>query len=98
VELVLYLPVAADPGGQGGWVSVAVAGDEVDDFDDLLTLLCDRAAQLRDLGGAVEPDPGRRQRGSYISVISSRGTRSSGFQIPLSAAGALGAPPTSRYV
>ena len=62
VELVLYVPVAADPGGQGVRAGVAVAGDEVDDLDGLLPLLDDRAAQLRDLGGAVELDPGRRQR------------------------------------
>jgi hypothetical protein len=54
---------AADPDGQGGRVGVAVAGDQVDDLDGLLALLRDRAAQLRDLGGAVELDPGRRQRG-----------------------------------
>jgi len=41
--------VAADPGGQGGRAGVAVAGDEVDDFDGLLAVLRDRAAHLRDL-------------------------------------------------
>src|SRR5215472_13496503 len=41
---------------------VFVAGDQVDDLDGLLPVLRDGAAQLRDLGGAVEPDPGRRQR------------------------------------
>jgi len=56
------MPVAADPGGQGGGIGLAVAGDEVHDFDRLLALLRDRAAQLRDLGGAGELDPGRRQR------------------------------------
>jgi len=61
VELVLDLPVAADPGGQGLRAGIAVAGDEVDDLDGLLPLLRDRAAYLRDLGRAVEPDPGRRQ-------------------------------------
>ena len=44
-------------------LGVAVAGDEVDDLDGLLAVLRDRAAQLRDLGGAGEPDPGRRQHG-----------------------------------
>ena len=63
MELVLDLPVAADPGGQGGRAGVAVAGDEVDDLDGLLALVRDRAAQLRDLGSAGEPDPGRRQDG-----------------------------------
>jgi hypothetical protein len=36
VELVLYLPVAADPGGQDGGSGIAVARDEVDDLDGLL--------------------------------------------------------------
>jgi hypothetical protein len=63
VKTVFYLPVAADPGGEGGWIGVAVAGDEVDDLDGLLAVHGDSAAQLRDLGGAVEPGPGRRQRG-----------------------------------
>ena len=62
MELVFYVPVAACPGRQGGRVGVAVAGNEVDDLDGLLPLLRDRAAQLGDLGGAGEPDPGRRQR------------------------------------
>ena len=53
VKPVLDVPVAADPGRQGGWVGDAVAGDEVDDFDGLLAVLRDRAAQLRDLGRAV---------------------------------------------
>jgi hypothetical protein len=57
------VPVAADPGGQGGRVGVAVAGDEVDDLDGLLAVLRDRAAQLSDLGGAGELDPGWCQRG-----------------------------------
>lgn len=48
--------MATDPGGQGGRVRVAVAGDEVHDLDGLLAFLRDRAAQLRDLGGAVELD------------------------------------------
>jgi hypothetical protein len=38
---VFYLPVAADPGCQGGRVRVAVAGNEVDDLDGLLALLGD---------------------------------------------------------
>jgi hypothetical protein len=42
---------------------VAVAGDEVDDLDNLPATLGDYAPQLGDLGGAVELDPGRRQRG-----------------------------------
>ena len=58
VELVLYLPVATDPGGQGSRAGIGVAGDEVDDLDGLPALLGDRTADLRDLGGAVEPDPG----------------------------------------
>jgi hypothetical protein len=65
VELALGLPVAAGPGGQGGQggrVGHPVAGDQVGDLDGLLSLLRDRAAQLRDLGGAGEPGPGRRQR------------------------------------
>ena len=44
-------------------LGVAVAGDEVDDLDGLLAFLRDGAAQLRDLGGAVELDPGRGQDG-----------------------------------
>ena len=48
MELVLDLPVPADPGGQGGGAGVAVAGDEVDDLDGFLPLLRDRAADLRD--------------------------------------------------
>jgi hypothetical protein len=63
VKTVLDLLVAADPGGQGGRAGVAVAGDEADDLDGLLAVRGDRAAQLRDLGGALEPDPGRGQRG-----------------------------------
>ena len=62
VELVLYVPVPADPGGQGSRPGGAVAGNQVDDLDGLLAFLRDGAAQLRDLGGAGEPDPGRRQR------------------------------------
>jgi hypothetical protein len=57
VELVLDVPVPPHPGGQGGGIGVAVAGDEVDDLDGLLSLLRDRAPQLRDLGGAGELDP-----------------------------------------
>src|SRR5579872_266852 len=63
VELVLDVPVAAGPGGQGCGAGITVAGDQVDDLDGLLPVLGDGAAQLRDLGGAGEPDPGRRQRG-----------------------------------
>jgi hypothetical protein len=55
VELVLYLPVATDPGGQGSRADIGVAGDEVDDLDGLLSFSRDRAAQLRDLGGAGDP-------------------------------------------
>ena len=62
MKLVLYVPVAADPGGQGGRVGVA-AGDEVDDLDGLLALPGDRAADLGDLGGAGELDPGGCERG-----------------------------------
>ena len=47
VKLVLDLPVAADPGGHGSRVGVAVVGDEVDDLDGLLSLLRDCAPQLR---------------------------------------------------
>ena len=54
----LYVPVAADPGGQGGRAGVAVAGDQVPDLDGLLAFLGHRAAQLSDLGGAGEPGPG----------------------------------------
>ena len=54
--------MAPDPGGQGGRAGVFVAGDQVDDLDGLLPVLRDGAAQLRDLGGAVELDPGRRER------------------------------------
>src|SRR5690242_6795406 len=63
VKTVFYLPVTADPRGQGRRAGVAVAGDEVDDLDGLLPVLGDGAAQLRDLGRALEPDPGRRQHG-----------------------------------
>jgi hypothetical protein len=55
----LNIPVAADPGGQGGRIGVAVAGNEVDDLDGLLAVPGDRAPQLRDLGGSGEPGPGR---------------------------------------
>ena len=59
VKLVLDVPVAADPGGQGFRARAAVAGDEVNDLDGFLAVPGDRAAQLRDLGGAFELDPGR---------------------------------------
>jgi len=62
VELVLYVPVAAAPGGEVGGFGLAVAGDEVDDLDGPLVLRRDGSAQLRDMGGAVEPDSGRGQR------------------------------------
>jgi len=62
VKAVFYLPVAPHPGRQGGGIGVAVAGDEVDDLDGLLSVPGDGAAQLRDLGHAVELDPGRDQR------------------------------------
>src|SRR6185437_3582454 len=39
VELVLYLPVATDPGGQGSRADIGVACDEVDDLDGLLSFL-----------------------------------------------------------
>src|ERR1700677_4207763 len=58
VELVLDGPGAADPGGQGLRARAAAAGDQVGDLDGLLALLDDRAAQLRDLSGALEADPG----------------------------------------
>src|ERR1700691_4374433 len=54
VELVFYVPVAADPGGQGLRARAVVAGDQVDDLDGLLALFRDGAADLRDLGGAGE--------------------------------------------
>ena len=75
---------ASDPGGQGGRVGVAVAGDEAGDLDGLLALLRDCAAQLRDLGGAVELDPGRGQHGldgaqGYATIaLTVRGVLSSG--------------------
>ena len=47
VELVLDVPVASDPGGQGLRARAAVAGDQVDDLDSLLPFLRDRPAQLR---------------------------------------------------
>jgi hypothetical protein len=59
VEAVFYLPVASHPGRQGGRIGVAVAGNEVDNFDGLLSVPGDVAAQLRDLGRAVELDSGR---------------------------------------
>jgi hypothetical protein len=59
VKAVFYFPVAPHPGRQGGGIGVAVAGNEVDDFDGLLSVPGDGAAQLRDLGRAVELDPGR---------------------------------------
>src|SRR5512140_556292 len=52
VKAVFYLPVAPHPGRQGGGIGVAVAGNEVDDFDGLLSVPGDGAAQLRDLGRA----------------------------------------------
>ena len=55
VELVFYVPVAADPGRQGGRVGVAVAGSDVDDLDGLLALFRDRAAQLRDWAASSNP-------------------------------------------
>ena len=42
--------MAADPGGEVGWIALAVAGDEVDDLDGPLALRRDGAAQPRDLG------------------------------------------------
>jgi hypothetical protein len=56
LQLVLDLPVAADPVSQGGQVGVMVAGDEVDDLDGLLAVLGDRAAQLRDLALMIHGD------------------------------------------
>ena len=50
--------MAADPGRQGGGIGVAVAGNEVHDPGGLLAFL-DRAADLRDLGGAGELGPGQ---------------------------------------
>jgi hypothetical protein len=47
--------VAADPGREGGGIGVAVAGHEVHDLDGLLAFPRDRAADLRDLGGAGDP-------------------------------------------
>jgi hypothetical protein len=38
LELVPNFPVAFDPGGQGGGIGLAVAGDDVDDLDGLLAL------------------------------------------------------------
>jgi hypothetical protein len=61
VELVLYFPVAAVPGGQGGRVGRLVAGDEASDLGGLLPFARDGPADLRDLGGAGEVDPGGRQ-------------------------------------
>jgi hypothetical protein len=55
--------VASGPGGQDGRAGVAVAGDVADDLDGLLPFLGDCAAQLRDLDGAAELDPNRRQSG-----------------------------------
>jgi len=57
VELVLDVPVALDPGGEGGGVRAGVAGDDVDDLDGLLSLPGHGAADLGDLGGALELDP-----------------------------------------
>src|SRR5690348_13355138 len=60
------IPVAPDPGGQGGRAGVFVAGDQVeDDLDGLLAVLRDGAAQLRDLGGALEPDPVGCQKSAW---------------------------------
>jgi len=55
VKTVFYLPVAADPGGQGGRIGVAVAGNEVGHLDGLLAVPRDRTSQLRDLGGSGAP-------------------------------------------
>src|SRR5947209_6185518 len=67
-SLLSDVPVAAGPGGQGGRIGVAVAGDEVDDLDGLLAVPGDRAAQLRDLGRAVEPDAFSSSRTAGISL------------------------------
>ena len=48
VELVLDVPVPADPRGQRLRVGVTVAGDEVDDLYGLLAVPGDRASELRD--------------------------------------------------
>ena len=45
VQTIFYLPVALDPGSQGGRIDVPVAGDQVDDLDGLLPVLRDGAAQ-----------------------------------------------------
>ena len=70
-QYLLDLLVPADPGGQGGRAGVAVAGDEVDDLDGLLPLLGDRAADLRDLGGAGDPI----QAGARTALIVRRARR-----------------------
>ena len=57
VKPVSCLPVAADPGRQGGGTGVAAAGNEVHDLDGLLAFPRDRAADLRDPGGAGETGP-----------------------------------------
>jgi hypothetical protein len=53
--------VAAGPGRQGGGIGVAVAANEAHDLDGLPAFPRDRAADLRDLGGAGEPGPGWHQ-------------------------------------
>ena len=52
---VFYLPADADPGRQGRGTGVAAAGNEVRDPGGLPALPRDRAADLRDPGGAGEP-------------------------------------------
>lgn len=63
MELVLDVPVPLDPGGEGGCVGIGVAGDDVDDLDGLLSYPGHGAADLRDLGGALEVDPGGGEDG-----------------------------------
>jgi len=77
-EAVFYLPVAVDPGGEDLGIGAAV-GDQVDALDRFLALLGDGAAQLRDLGSALELDPGGRQdgldRGAAALAAVARGHR-----------------------
>jgi hypothetical protein len=82
VKPAFYLRLAADPGRQGGGIGVAVAGNEVHDPGGLPAFPRDRAADLRDLGGAGEPGPGRHQHGQLLGLLSGGRRTSSGFGMP----------------
>ena len=77
VQLVLYFPVAPDPGGQGGRVGRPVARDQADDLDGLLALP----------GDQVDPSPpgsaaaARRNHLGRLKAMT-RKDRTAQYQVP----------------